>query len=169
MNESRMESEESWETPRALRASTLRLMARDAHTLYAYWEITDRKKWLASQHFGCDWSELPKVLRLYDVTHKWFDGHNANEVREIVLTPEADNWYVPKLNANTVYMADYGVYTWERQFVPFLRSNAVRTARDCPAGWGEPIVCVVPEASNPHPPAYIPPYSLENFERGQSC
>ncbi|WP_245954324.1 DUF4912 domain-containing protein [Paenibacillus flagellatus] len=152
-----------YEPPDAYRKDTLRLMVRDAHTLYAYWEITDRKKWLASQHFQCDWSQLPKVLRLYDVTYITFNGHNANRVLDIELTPEAQDWYATGLGAGAVYMADLGVYTWERQFVPFLRSDPVRTPRDCPAGWGEPIVAVVPEASRSHSTSYIPPYDLEHF------
>lgn len=154
---------ESFEAPGAYHKDMLRLLVRDAHTLYAYWEISGRKKWLASQHFECDYELLPKALRLYDVTHLWFDGHNAHRVIDIELTPEADNWYIAGLDADRAYVADFGVYTRERQFVPLLRSNAAQTSRDRPAGDGAPLAGVVPEASVPHPEPYIPPGSLEHF------
>lgn len=154
---------EGYETPSAYRKDRLRLLVRDARTLHAYWEVSDRRKWLTAQHFECDYGQLPKVLRMYDVTYVLFNGHNANRIIDIDLTPEADNWYINELDAGAVYTADLGVYTWERQFIPLLRSNVVQTPRDCPAGWGQPLVPVVAEASVPHPKAYIPPYALEHF------
>lgn len=121
---------EGFETPVFIQHDTLHLLARDARTIVAHWEVTDRKKWLAAQHFRCDWVHLPKVLRLYDVTLVMFNGHNANRTIEIELTPEADNWYISGLQPNTDYVADWGVRTVDRQFIPFMRSNAVRTTRD---------------------------------------
>ncbi|KIL39873.1 hypothetical protein SD70_17275 [Gordoniibacillus kamchatkensis] len=141
----------------------LHLMVRDAHSLYAYWEVSNRKKWLASQHFKCDWGVLPKVLRLYDVTYLHFNGHNANSSRDIELTPEANNWYIHGVNANATYAADLGVYTWERQFVPLIRSNFVHTPRDAKYGWGEPALEIVAEAGEREGDGYIPPYYFENF------
>lgn len=154
---------EGYETPEAFRKDMLRLLVRDARTLYAYWEVSDRKKWLAAQHFECDYGQLPKALRIYDVTHVLFDGHNANRSTDIELTPEADNWYIRGLDAGAVYIADLGVYTWERQFVPLLRSNVAHTPRDCPVGWGQPLVPVVPEAAAPRPHRYIPAAGPEHF------
>lgn len=154
---------EGYEIPGAFHKDMLRLLVRNAHTLYAYWEVSDRRKWLAAQHFECDYGQLPKVLRVYDVTYVLFNGHNANRVTDIELTPEAGNWYITGLNADAAYTADLGVYTWERQFVPLIRSNVVQTPRDCPADWGRPLVPVVSEASVSHPKAYIPPYTLEHF------
>lgn len=154
---------EGYETPEAFRKDILQLLVRDAHTIYAYWELSDRKKHLALQHFQCEWHQLPKVLRVADVTYVTYNGHNANRIIDFELTPEADNWYISGLNAGAVYAAELGVYTWERQFVPFMRSDAVQTPRDRAARWGEPIVHVIPEASCSHPAHYIPPRSLENF------
>ncbi|MEF3306131.1 DUF4912 domain-containing protein [Paenibacillus sp. GYB003] len=154
---------ESYEPPGAYRKDMLRLLARDAHTLYAYWEISDRKKWLASQHFECDYGQLPKALRLYDVTHLLFNGHNANRTIDYPLTPEADNWYITGLEADRAYTADLGGYTWERQFVPFVRANVVQTPRDRPASYGAPLASVAAEASVPRPTRYIPPDGLEHF------
>lgn len=142
----------------------LRLLVRDAHTLYAYWAVSDRKKWLASQHFECDYGQLTKELRLYDVTHLMFNGHNAHRTTCIRLTPEADNWYITGLEADRAYMADLGVRTWEGQFVPFVRSGSAQTPRDRPAGYGAPLVAVAAEASSPHPAAYIAPSGPEHFK-----
>lgn len=142
----------------------LQLMPRDAHTLYVYWEVSDRRKWLTAQHFQCDWGQLPKVLRVYDVTSVYFHGSNANSYFDIETTPEAINWYIPGLQANTTYLIDYGVYTWERQFVPLLRSNAVTTSRDTAADWGEPLVAVSEHLPGEHARHRIPPHLFEHFQ-----
>jgi len=137
-----------YELPDLYQRDLLELMVQGPHTLYLYWEITNRKRWLVSQHFGCDWGFMPKVLRIYDVTCVHFHGSNANCHFDIETTPEARSWYIHNVSSNTSYMADLGVYTLEKQFVPLLRSKTVITPRDFPAGYGEPILSTVPEARN---------------------
>jgi uncharacterized protein len=137
---------QGYEVHSRLNKDSLELMPVDAHTLFVYWEVSDRKRWMASQHFGCDWGQLTKVIRVYDVSSVFFNGSNANGFFDIETTAEANNWYIKPVSANTSYTVDLGVYTWERQFVPLLRSKAVITPRDYQAAYGEPIISALAEA-----------------------
>ncbi|MGO4270806.1 DUF4912 domain-containing protein, partial [Paenibacillus sp. TAF58] len=54
-----------FEVPSRYHKDILHLMIVDAHSLYVYWEISDRRRWLISQHFECSYESMPKVIRLY--------------------------------------------------------------------------------------------------------
>jgi len=107
-------------------------MTVDAHTLYVYWEISDRRRWLVAQHFQCDYGDMPKVLRVYDVTCMFFDGSNAHTCWDIMPGAEASDWYIRDLGADRTYIADIGTYTWDHEFIPLLRSNCAATPNKAP-------------------------------------
>ncbi|MFC5449648.1 DUF4912 domain-containing protein [Paenibacillus aestuarii] len=111
----------------------IHLMTIDAHTLYVYWEISDRRRWLVAQHFQCDYGDMPKVLRVYDVTCTLFDGSNAHAYWDIELSAEVIDWYIRDLGPGRTYIADIGTYTWDREFIPLLRSNCAATPRNTSA------------------------------------
>lgn len=153
-----------YEVPERYQKDMLEVLAQNAHTIYAYWEISDRKRWLVSQHFRCDWGYMPKILRVYDVTSMYFNGSNANSFFDIQTTPEATSWYIHNLLSNATYMLDFGTYTLEGQFVPLLRSSAVATPRNYAAAWGEPLKAVVQEAADgKNAGQRIMPHFHENF------
>ena len=118
-----------FEVPDRYNKDILHLMIVDAHSLYVYWEISDRRRWLVSQHFECDYASMPKVIRLYDVTSLYFNGSNAHGYWDVTTTSEANNWYLHHLGAGRSYLVDIGTYTWEREFIPLLRSNCVVTPK----------------------------------------
>ncbi|WP_274649378.1 DUF4912 domain-containing protein [Paenibacillus humicola] len=149
------------ELPDRYEKDLLQLLVRDPHTLFVYWEIGNRKRWLAAQHFGCDWHVLPKVLRIYDVTGVYFNGGNSNGYFDIETTPEANSWYILGVHAAATYTVDFGTYTWNRQFVPLLRSNFAATPRDTPPAFGEPVIAAWP-ASSPYGER-IAPHLFENI------
>lgn len=151
------------ELPDRYHKDMLQLLARDAHTLFAYWEVSDRKRWLCAQHLECDWGALLKGLRLYDVSAIYFNGSNAHRQINALTPPEAGNWYFHGLQAGATYLADFGVYTPEGQFVPLLRSLPAATPVDRPAGWGAPLQPVVPEARAAGRAGRIMPHDFENF------
>jgi hypothetical protein len=157
------ESVTEWRSvPDSYHKDMLHAMVRDANTLFVYWEISNRRKWLVSRHFRCDWSVMPKILRLYDTTELYFNGSNANDSIDIETTPEATNWYIHGVHGNATYIVDFGTRNINGQFIPLLRSNVVMTPRDQKAVFGEPIVAVEPEA-RVMPPQRISPQFLENF------
>ena len=138
----------------------LHLLVRDAHTLYVYWELSGRKRALLSRHFQCDWQFMPRVIRVYDVTLQYFHGNNANRSFDMEVGDDADSAWIGGLSPATTYVADYGTYTLEGQFVPVLRSNFVETPRHAPAGWGEPLA---PELPASETDGRIRPAMFENF------
>ncbi|UJF34394.1 DUF4912 domain-containing protein [Paenibacillus hexagrammi] len=154
----------SFEVPDRYNKDLLHLMVRDAHTLYVYWEISDRRRWLVAQHFECDYGMMPKVLRLYDITDTYFNGSNAHWHRDTLTTPEANNWYLQGLQADRTYVVDIGTYTWDHQFIPLLRSGCAATPKDTEAVWGEPIRGVVPQAQAAHVHSRIVPQLFENLQ-----
>jgi hypothetical protein len=156
-----------YEVPARYERDMLHALVRDANTIHVYWEISNRRRWLATRHFQCDWGALPKVLRIYDTTGIYFNGYNAHRHGDIETTPEAQSWYIHGLNGNATYIVDIGTYNLGRQFIPLLRSNPVVTPRDMKAGPAEPIVGVVEEARL-GAQKRIEPHFPENFSVYQS-
>ncbi|CAG7626992.1 hypothetical protein PAESOLCIP111_02870 [Paenibacillus solanacearum] len=156
------------ELPDRYEKDLLHVMVQGPRTLYAYWEVSNRKRWLCSQHFECDYGVLPKVLRIYDVTTVYFNGHNANGYFDIETTPDAGSWYIHGLIPGAVYLADLGVYTLERQFVPLLRAAPAQTPRDAEAPWGAPIVPVAPQVQH-QAVGRMAPMDFENFNLYSNC
>jgi hypothetical protein len=153
-----------FEVPNRYHKDILQLMAKDAHTLYVYWEISNRKRWLVSQHFERDWNDVPKIVRIYDVTDLYFDGNNANYQFDVATTPEATNWYIHGLSAGRTFLADFGLYTWHGQFIPLLRSKAKATPRDAAVGSSRKQFALVPEPSQGTHHSRIQPMYFENIE-----
>ncbi|MFC4809895.1 DUF4912 domain-containing protein [Paenibacillus sp. GCM10023250] len=103
------------------------LLPRDPGTLYVYWTLTELRIRMIEEHFHCAWDELPKLLRIYDVTYISFDGDNANRYRDVRIDGRADNWFVHGLSAGTVFCADLGTTALDGRFVAVLRSNTAET------------------------------------------
>lgn len=158
-----------YEVPDRYEKDHLHLMVKDAHSLYVYWEVSNRRRWLVSQHFECDYGVMPKVLRIYDVTGTYFNGSNAHSWWDIATTPEAGNWYIHGLSADRTYVADLGTYTLEQEFIPLLRSNCAATPKDTEAAWGEPLLGVVPEVADGRVHGRIAPHFFENFQAYSPC
>ena len=65
-------------------------MTRDPQSLYAYWELTPEFREMTARHFGCDWDELPLVLRLYMIDNV-DDGPRV--IQEVNTSRLTDNWF----------------------------------------------------------------------------
>ncbi|REE89068.1 hypothetical protein A8990_107166 [Paenibacillus taihuensis] len=105
------------------------LLPKDPKTLYVYWKLTERRIRMIEQHFHCAWHELPKWLRVYDVSYITFNGDNANRTWDIQVGNEADNWFMRDMSAGTAYCVDFGTTSLDGRFITLLRSNAVETPR----------------------------------------
>jgi hypothetical protein len=115
---------------RLIRNDTLCLLVQNPTTLYAYWELSERKRSLVDQHYNADWRELQPTLRLYDVTGLSFDGSASGAVRQYKLEGY-DSCYLGELEADRAYVADLGIWNRYEQFIPLLRSNTVHTPSTC--------------------------------------
>ncbi|WP_409343194.1 DUF4912 domain-containing protein [Paenibacillus sp. MBLB4367] len=134
-------------------ADRLTALPRDPECLYACWEITDGRKRMTEEHFHCGWGELPKYLRVYDVSYIHFNGDNANRHWLIAVNQEASNWFVKGLASGCDYIVDYGTTALDGRFITLLRSNPVRIPPSGAAGWQSPRSAVVDmSAELPEPP-----------------
>ncbi|MBI5787496.1 MAG: DUF4912 domain-containing protein [Candidatus Schekmanbacteria bacterium] len=120
------------ELPTSYGNTEIVLLVRDPYWVFAYWEITpqslDKARWeLGEQWYGCR-----KVMRIYDITNKKFDGANANSCFDVEING-ANNWYVRVNNPNRAYCADLGLITPQGGFYLLSRSNHVSTPRATPS------------------------------------
>ncbi|WP_018133137.1 DUF4912 domain-containing protein [Effusibacillus pohliae] len=118
--------DESW--TRTWQMNRLVALAKEPGTIFVYWEVTELRKQLISEHFQCDWLSLPFFLQVYDVTHIHFNGYNANSTRSIPVHPLSDNWYIRGVEPGRNYQVDFGTTTFAGQFFAILRSNVVETS-----------------------------------------
>jgi hypothetical protein len=139
----------------------IQLLAIDPNRLYAYWSVSDRKKWLCAQHFELDWFAMAKIIRIYNTTDLFFDGTNANHFFDIPVG-ESLSWQVHHLNPDSTYVADFGTYNIFGQFIPIMRSHAVKTPRNAVVH-GAPIVSTVTEVQQSSPSGHIRSAFFENF------
>ncbi|WP_232016498.1 DUF4912 domain-containing protein [Paenibacillus baekrokdamisoli] len=102
-------------------------LPRDTESLYLYWELTSDRKRMVEEHFRCGWMDLPKMLRVYDVSFFYFEGDNFNRYWDFSINQEANNWFVKGISSNCSYVIDYGTTTIDGRFVTILRSNTVKT------------------------------------------
>ena len=143
-------------------ADRIQMLVIEPGKIYAYWSLSNRKKWMCAQHFCCDWALMPKILRIYNTTDIFFDGTNANHYFDIPVG-EANSWQVQHLNPDSTYVADFGTLNIFGQFIPIMRSHAVKTPRNAIVSYGAPIVSTVDEVRQELKPQVIRSAFFENF------
>jgi hypothetical protein len=109
---------------------------------------------MVASYLQADYRHIQKGLRIYDVTDRFFDGHNAHSVKDVLVHEEASSWYIREMQPGRTYLVDFGLFEHGR-FCPILRSEPVETPRNTKAAWGEPLV---EPAKDPASPAWF-----ENF------
>lgn len=137
-----------WRLPSFYGRDGIKLMAQGPTVLFAYWEITWPRMRMVASYLQTDYRQIQKGLRLYDVTDRLFDGHNAHGYRDLLISAEASSWYVYDMQPNRTYIADFGLFDRER-FCPILRSEPVATPRNTKAVWGEPLIEPVTDPAIP--------------------
>lgn len=105
---------------------TLHLLIQSPTVLFAYWQLSSRKKNMVQEHFDTDWQTLQPTLRFYHVTDLPIDSHQAGSVSELLL-PKGDSCFVSGFHPGQRYFADLGIVNEQGQFLPLLRSNTIQT------------------------------------------
>jgi hypothetical protein len=103
-------------------------MSRDPYWVHVYWEITEGTISHALKSLGRAQQSARRVLRVYTS-----DVEGMGEERvlfDILLTPEARNWYINVGGPGRTYRVDLGLLTAGGKFVCLMRSNVVSTPRD---------------------------------------
>jgi hypothetical protein len=107
--------EDLGELPQTYGATTLFLIARDPHWLFAYWDI-DWSTWFSRAADG------KFFLKLF----------NADGAEELMteIHPEARNWYIPVKSSGTSYYAEIGCWSAGDQWIAIATSDTATTPQD---------------------------------------
>lgn len=92
-------------------------IARDPHTIHAYWDIDDETL-----------DTLPDgecVLRVHDLSG---DDSNSEQCNDTAVGFDRQNWYV-NVDHDATYYGEIGIRTAENEFIPVAESNKVMTPR----------------------------------------
>lgn len=143
-----------WRLPAFYGRDVVKVMAQGPTVLFVYWEITWPRMRMVASYLQSDYRQIQKGLRIYDVTERIFDGHNAHSTRDVHVLEDSHSWYVREVQPGRTYIVDFGLFEQGR-FCPILRSEPVETPRNTNAAWGEPLV---EPARDPSSPAWF-----ENF------
>lgn len=105
---------------------TLHLLIQSPTVLFAYWQLSGRKKNMVQEHFDTDWQALQPTLRFYHVTDLAIDSHKAVSISELLL-PQGESCFLSGFHPGQSYFADLGIVNEQGQFLPLLRSNTIQT------------------------------------------
>jgi len=100
-------------------------LGRDPQSLFVYWELGERRKWLIGRHFRTDWESLSCCLHVNDVTDIEFTGDNAHWNRFQTVPAHADHAYVDTILSDRDYIVDFGVSLASGHFFTILRASPV--------------------------------------------
>lgn len=120
--------------PQAYGVTSLVLLVRDPWWLYALWEVTPERvaevqhRMSAEERHQAEW-----ILRLYDVTDRGAAVEQAHRMIDVVLSHDADNWFVDTGAAHRTWVAELGFRTAQGRFFALVRSNVVTTPRAGPS------------------------------------
>ena len=104
----------------------MRALPRDPEWVFVYWEISESSRnALKAKMGGAAYNSSKKLLRLYDVTGRNYDGSNAQGYTDIEINEYANNWYVRVPAPGRTYLVECGFLTSEGRFFLAVRSNAV--------------------------------------------
>lgn len=130
--------------PEGYGEDVLYAMVRDSQSVYAYWEITDRRWQLYESYFGSSWRDRALFLHAYCWPSERASG--GLRVYDSVVPPGTRDWVVHRLTAGYTYRLALGIKSKDKPFVPVLCSHIVRlpgrallsdgpTHEDHPAVW----------------------------------
>ncbi|WP_408956293.1 DUF4912 domain-containing protein [Natroniella sp. ANB-PHB2] len=99
------------------------MQVKNPTSAHIYWEFTTEQANLVLSELGYqDLSQVPLILRLYDLT--------KNKHYDINTTLEHRDWYINQLNPGHNYLVKLGVIDDDMKFHPIIESNRIRTPRN---------------------------------------
>ncbi|HXX93252.1 MAG TPA: DUF4912 domain-containing protein [Planctomycetota bacterium] len=103
-------------------------MARDPHWAYAYWEVSDEAIATARGRTTDPMAGL--ALRVYDSTHREFNGLNAHHSFDLGVDRATTSYTFRIGRPGSTIHVDIGVRAVDGTYVPIARSSAVGMPRD---------------------------------------
>ncbi|MDT3699039.1 MAG: DUF4912 domain-containing protein [Thermincola sp.] len=127
------------ELPPGYNDDKITVMARDPETIFAYWDISKKKRNSMRHSVGPIWDSSLPVLRVHDVTRiAYFDGTNSNQFFDVPVDDFSGNWYVAPAVPNRTYCIELGRVLSDGTFVVMARSNFTSTPNNCVSDLTDP-------------------------------
>lgn len=104
------------------------VIAVDPYWMFTYWEVTDSALEQARVRAGAAAGDC--VLRVFDTTHRLFDGTNAHWHTDVPVYRPANNHYLGMARPGSTFHVDIGVAGPDGAFATIARSGAVEMPRD---------------------------------------
>lgn len=108
--------------------SFIHLMVQSPTTLFAYWEISERRKQFIAEHYRTAWHMLTKQVRLVYVSQ--LPDHVHTTPYWDVAIGESESWYFRHVQPNTSYRIDYGILNACNQFIALCCSHVTTSPRN---------------------------------------
>ncbi len=102
------------------------LLPRDPHTVFAFWEVSERHLDAERKRAG---GEARLCVRIFDVTGVPFDGKNEIAYFDQEVYERVGSWYFNLDRPGRAFCADLGVRSPEGGFLTLLRSNTISVPR----------------------------------------
>ncbi len=115
------------ELPRAYGQSRAVLVAQDAWSLFAYWEVSPVRRVEALRALGTEGEEAREILRVLETTRIPATGY------DIELAPGAERAYLRVEHPGRTYRVEIGLWTPSGRFVPLATSNLASTPEATPS------------------------------------
>ena len=119
----------------------LTLMVKNDHTIYAYWNLSERKKRMIELHFRKPLEELATTMKIYDKTEYSCNGQNEQRSILLRIPPNVRHLFITDMEPNRSYLAQYGVISNDSQkFFSLFQSTVIKTPRNGKMGqdnWSE--------------------------------
>ncbi|MGZ9583476.1 DUF4912 domain-containing protein [Paenibacillus marinisediminis] len=110
--------------------SFIHLMVQTPYTLFAYWELHERRKQLIAEHYRSHWNDLTKQVRL--LQYRQAHEHALPVHYSDTTVDEQGSWYFRNVNPSASYRVEYGIMNPDYQFISLLRSEVSQVPRNEP-------------------------------------
>ncbi|WCK53125.1 DUF4912 domain-containing protein [Aneurinibacillus sp. Ricciae_BoGa-3] len=97
----------------------------DSQSLVASWEFKNEQKEAIEQRFAIPLSELPFVLRVYDVTERMIKNDGLDHYVDFEINLQADECLLYGMERNREYCGELGVRMVDGRYYSLKRSHRV--------------------------------------------
>lgn len=117
---SEFQSQYNYHLPEGYDDNKITLLARDPHSLYAYWEVSETRKSNFKYEFGEGlWNRSVPVLKIINVSKNTSSFIRVNDF--------SNSWFINVEDANSLYVAELGRFVADQFFINLACSNYIST------------------------------------------
>lgn len=98
---------------------------KDMQSLVATWLVREQEQEAIEQRFGIPVSELPFVLRLYDVTDRMIKNDGLDQYVDFTINFQAPEWLLFGIEITRRYCVELGVRMVDGRYYSLKRSNVI--------------------------------------------